>query len=238
MNNLLKSIGTILKIILAIPCVLLLVYLIERGLGFYPGGHFPTVAKIAAEQSNVEICHKIIRAPWLTVMGPSIAERQISCIHDYAALTKDPSACELLMPSSYGLSCVGGATSANRICNFYDGDTNVYWREENGKSGKASFSACQSDDSSASDLRNQCCLMIRVAFIKTENACSSLAKTQSLYDECQNNLAWKNRDPDACASIHDMNLRIACEVRTKALKANPSICEGCRAPVENLSELQ
>jgi len=41
-------------------------------------------------------------------MRPSIEEDQALCIYDYAKLTKDPSACELLMPSSYELACVGG----------------------------------------------------------------------------------------------------------------------------------
>ena len=40
------------------------------------------------------------------IMGPTVGEVRSSCIHEYAKLTQNPSACELLLPGEYGLSCI------------------------------------------------------------------------------------------------------------------------------------
>ncbi|MDO8468339.1 MAG: hypothetical protein Q7S29_01100 [Candidatus Peribacter sp.] len=42
---------------------------------------------------------------------PTTYEMQMRCVREYAKLTRDPSACELLMPSEYGLSCINDVTS-------------------------------------------------------------------------------------------------------------------------------
>ncbi|OIO55580.1 hypothetical protein AUJ46_01265 [Candidatus Peregrinibacteria bacterium CG1_02_54_53] len=48
---------------------------------------------------------------WFEIMAPSAAEQRALCIYTYAKLTFDPSACELLMPSEYGLSCINDVTA-------------------------------------------------------------------------------------------------------------------------------
>src|SRR3989338_4256332 len=51
----------------------------------------------------------------VSVAGPTIEARREDCIYEYARLTQDPTACELLMPSPHGLSCVGEARK-NSLC--------------------------------------------------------------------------------------------------------------------------
>lgn len=43
---------------------------------------------------------------WFEILSPTQAEQRALCIFEYAKLTSDPSACELLMPGEYGLSCI------------------------------------------------------------------------------------------------------------------------------------
>ena len=237
MNTLFKTIGTILKIILGIPCILFLIYLVESGLGFYPGGHYSSVAKIAAEKKDVEICHRIIRAPWLTVMGPTIAERQISCIYEYASLTKDPSACELLMPSSYGMSCVGAAENSQMPCNTNVKPYSVYWRDGE-KENTVHIRECLTEKVQRTELGEQCCAIGRIAYLKNDNDCSRLKKSPNVYDRCLYSLAWKLKEPSYCDEVENENAKAACKVQTKAIKENPSFCPGCVQPLESIDELQ
>lgn len=75
-------------------------------IGYYPDGVGWKVAQeIAEKNGQASDCKKIIHTishPF----SPTAEEQRSSCIYDYARLTKDPSACELLMPSEYGLSCI------------------------------------------------------------------------------------------------------------------------------------
>jgi len=69
------------------------------------------VAKIAVEQGkSVNTCHRIITTPW-NFLSPPTTSLRMDCIHEYAKLTHDPSACELIMPSEYGLSCINDVIS-------------------------------------------------------------------------------------------------------------------------------
>ncbi len=42
----------------------------------------------------------------LSPFGPQPAVQRASCVREYATLTQDPTACEGLMPTEYGLSCI------------------------------------------------------------------------------------------------------------------------------------
>ena len=235
MKGILKIIGTAFGIVLLIPLTLLAVYILERAFGFYPGWHFLDVAQIAAGEGNVNICNKIIRAPWLTVMGPSIADRQISCIHEYAKLTKDPSACELLMPSSYGLDCVGGAEDSRLPCGL--GKYSV-WIGEGKDSREIPLVKCMGVKANDSAELAQCCTVARNAFLLHENDCSTLVSNTPVHDSCLYWLAWKNKDENMCNEIQNANAKSACLVQSKALRKDPSICQGCTKAVESLSDLK
>lgn len=175
---------------------------------------------------------------YFEIMSPSEAEQQALCVYEYAKLTKDPSACELLMPSSYGLDCVGAAITARKMCTLNEETVSWWENEEKEIVGRVSFESCKRGDSSGTVKRNQCCLIARVTRVRGLNDCSSLTENEVLHDECLSGLAFKNRAPETCLEIHDKNLQSACLVRTKAMKENPSICKGCREPLNNLSELK
>jgi hypothetical protein len=42
---------------------------------------------------------------------PTTQELKTSCVYKYAQLAKDPTACELLMPSEYGLACISNTVT-------------------------------------------------------------------------------------------------------------------------------
>lgn len=167
-------------------------------------------------------------------MGPSIESQRKSCIREVATIKKDPAVCELLMPSRYGLSCVGVASKPDR-CNFYQGQ--VSWVEDN-TAHRLPYGACGERDPRRSSMGNACCLITLVALVRSENDCSMLKGNQSLFDECQHRLSFKNRDPASCASIQDATVRAACVVEAEALRLDPSICAGCKQPVDRIEDLR
>src|SRR3990167_3558639 len=102
------GIAIVIFAILAIPLIQ-----IALGYHFQPGWE---VARNLVERGNsVRECEKVRVMPW-NMIGPTESQQRGMCIYEYAKLTKEPSACELLMPSSYGLSCVGGALDFQRPC--------------------------------------------------------------------------------------------------------------------------
>lgn len=173
---------------------------------------------------------------WLEIMAPSQAETRAHCIHEYAKLTKDPSACELLMPSSYGLSCVGGAEES-LPCDVESIPYSVYWRDGDIEHTEH-LRSCMTSDTSRSTLGNACCEVAKVAFLKDHNDCTPLKSNQLVYDHCLYSLAWKLHDPSYCSGISKGNPRTACQVLTKALQKDPSICKGCTPAVESVEDLK
>lgn len=186
---------------------------------------------IAKNNLKAEECNKLVV---FNPPGPLPDEQIRTCIYLVAELTKDPSACELLMPSSYGLSCVGGARG-NYECNFYE-DNEVSWVESNaGK--KATFKECVKPDPQRSQHGDECCTVALVTRLKTNNDCTSLSSNQMMFDECQYRLSFKNHDPSSCELIQNPRIKSACVVSAKALQKDPSVCSGCTQPVESVEEL-
>src|SRR3989338_11039500 len=99
----------ILGTIAAIP-VLLAVLLLGRGIVLqlmgYPVDIPPSelADEIAAENGNPLRCRRLQQT--VPTMGPSLTEKRMLCVYIYAKLTQDPTACELLLPSEYGLACL------------------------------------------------------------------------------------------------------------------------------------
>lgn len=163
---------------------------------------------------------------------PQVGELQSYCIRTYAALAKDPSACELLMPSRAGLDCVGGAIKSP-ICGINHGIV-VQWHEGD-EILYASPAECAEQEQSAKG--ESCCYLAQVYSVKTMNDCSRFMSQSEFHDECQMNVAFKNHDPTSCESIQNPTLKTACTIQAKALKQVPSICQGCTKPVESVEEL-
>ncbi len=217
-----KFIAAILIICMAVISFLLKVYPRYYFVGINKSG--VDVAKIAiAKNLGPSECFRIVRFDPFD--SPSTSTQENLCIYTYAELTKDPSACELLMPSRYGLDCVGVAMDFRRPCALGND------RSVSGNGIDATLQECVTGPDSLKN--NSCCLVSKARFITTFNDCSGVTGSQDMKDECQYNLAFKNHDSSYCASIAHENLRAACEVESKALKENPSICDGCVAPVSN-----
>ena|SRR3989338_437693 len=215
-------IGLLIIIVYVIPLVLSLIgYKVDASGGI--------LGRKAAQENNVDMCNHII--VYRSIFGPPSAQRRADCVRVYAERRKDPSACELLMPSSYGLSCVGGAQTARDSCSMRNG--RVTW---NG--GEATYTECRYDDPKRSLQGNQCCLIARVTFVKSENNCRTLVDFQDLHDECLQSLAFKNHTPEICEGIATENTKVACTVNANAIKADPNICKGCKLRVENIQDLK
>jgi len=169
-----------------------------------------SVAKIAAEENNVGVCQRIFFMPW-KVASPSTEEQRRACIHDYASLTHDPTACELLMPSEYGFSCIGTAR-VKEPCGFgYYANPRVQ--------GNGIIATLEECISGPPEIRaNACCAIAKVKYTDDHNDCSVLIDaTRELQDQCHHELALKSRDISECSSIQNINVRSSCEIHVKYL---------------------
>lgn len=217
--------GAIFIMLISIPIVLTLA-------GYKVNGGATEIAQMAVEKQNVHECSRIFS---YGLFAPPTGDKRRTCIRIYAELTKDPSICALLMPSSYGLSCVGGA-EVSLLCDVTSVPHSVYWRDGNIEHTEH-LRECLKSDPRRSEIGNLCCQMAQVSFLKDKNDCSPLKKNQEIYDHCLYRLAWKLRNPAYCSDISNVNAHKACEVQTKALQKDPSICSGCTRPVESVDEL-
>ena len=96
--------GTLVAV-LAVP-------VLAYGWGKVFGWHRPYVNQVPWELAEYLTEHH--RPPsdcfdliWFEIMSPTAAEQRALCVYTYASLTHDPAACELLMPSEHGWSCLG-----------------------------------------------------------------------------------------------------------------------------------
>lgn len=208
----------------AVAYVLLLI------IGFHPDAiGIDLASKLAASGKSVRECKQIIH-PISHFLAPSSREQRSNCIHRYAKLTKDPTACDLLMPSSYGMSCLGVAESHQLPCNTGVKEYSVFWRDGE-KENLEHVRECLTSSNKRTELGNQCCSIAQVAFIKGQDDCSPLKDSPLVYDRCWYALAWKLKDESYCSRISNENARAACTVQTKAIREEPSFCPGCVAPV-------
>lgn len=219
---------------------ILLIALGINAYGFMFGWHRPYVnwspsdlAQYLADHNRpASECMDLLYAQ---ILAPTQAEQRARCVYEYAKLTKEPSACELLMPSSYGLSCVGAAENFELPCGTEA--YSVYWNDGE-KPRITTLKECNTEDPTRTELGNQCCHIAKVRYLLSENDCSSLKGHVGLYDRCLYDVAWKTRNPEYCYEISNENAHAACDVQTRALQKDPSICEGCTKPLENLEELK
>ncbi len=155
---------------------------------------------------------------WFEI-GLSQGEARAECVYNYAKLTKDPPACELLMPSSYGLSCVGGARK-NLPC-LFDDQKNVVWND--GKYNEIPFGECSKAKLSKEGAA--CCLAAAAKFDSNFiEGCEGFRSSNPLLaDQCQYEVAQKEIDPVLCGTIADENIRSACNLVVTTLLKNPDL---------------
>ena len=191
-------IGTILLMLILYPWVL-------RGLGYYVDNPGWEVGRIATEKGDVSLCKKIV--VYSHFSGPTKMSRRGECVYTYAELAKDPSACELLMPSSYGLSCVGGAEDFDPCVMLADQKKTV-----KGQGIETTYDTCLTGPHQTQG--HVCCKMAKVLYGK-ESECSSFPMGK-LKDQCHHILAVKRKDLTECELIESKRNRTGCAVIVRA----------------------
>lgn len=163
-------------------------------------------------------------------MGPSDFEKQSECVREYARITQDPRACEPLLPSKPGWSCLGVATK-NRVCSVMAGaDSQV-----RGDGLRVPLAECVTGSPEVQS--HPCCRAVLIGKVRAFTSCDELKEQPEFYEECLYRLAMKNKDVETCAQITDDNLRVSCSVSTQAIKQSPSICPSCTNTVDTPEDL-
>lgn len=187
-----------------------------RVFGFYVNEPGWSVAEDAVKKNDVSICQKILFMPW-EIYSPSTKDQRWECIYRFAKNTKDPTACELLMPSSYGMSCVGAAVSASSC--FFGTNGQV----------KGGGLVTTIDECLRGPLHIQTSSCCTVALANSVVHCESLFSEKQLYNECLYRAALRKHDISICKSITNENLQSGCKISTTALQQDPSICTSCHS---------
>ena len=142
---------------------------------------------------------------------------QESCFYEVAHRRKDPTVCEFLMPSEYGISCI-----TNTLPPVAGPDIGINCEDRDGKMFCYStynallahnqdvvidFSQCEK----ISDVnKRDWCYIGRVRTIPHEKDCSKVLLNQDHKDFCIYTLAMKNKDASVCEKIEHLIRRSAC----------------------------
>ncbi len=166
--------------------------------------------KLVDEKRDASDCFKTYQIGW---SYPPIEESRFACVREYAKLTKNPSACELLMPSDYGWDCLGAAEEPNsRQCWFDFGSSPT---QVGSGDTYVTFPECAHSPKKMEG--NRCCELADILYIKKQESCKPLQDHQILYDQCQELLARRELAIDMCSSIYSPHVRSSCEVSVRAL---------------------
>lgn len=144
------------------------------------------------------------------IMAPQQGEQRALCIFEYAKIAKDPLACELLMPSSYRLDCVGAAEDFEPCVMLADDKQTV-----KGEGIETTFSKCETGQKEIGD--HVCCKMAKVLF--TENNDCENFPNGPLKDQCNHIVAVRTENLELCAAIENERNRKGCEVIVRGYKA-------------------
>lgn len=178
--------GTIVATVLLIPLGMIL-------LGYRVNVDSGAVAELAAKKGNVELCRSIINYGFF---GPTSGESRAHCVYRYAKLTSDPSACELLMPSEYGLACISNLwpeVSGHVACGWNHVDTSLF--------------ECRNDSGLLQQGRN----------------CEDFVDNQKQFSACLSYMAERAKEFDLCAKIPDLTIRSFCKTKMGAWEKYPSL---------------
>jgi hypothetical protein len=188
-------------------------------IGYHPDAIGIELAPLLVEHGkSVEECTQIIH-PIPHPFSPSAREQQANCIHRYATLKKDPSACELLMPSSYGLSCVGAARKF--LPCLFDDQKNVIWND--GEYHEIPYEKC--DAGFLSSFGRACCTAAASKFNPDfVGDCSQFTtEIPLLADQCQYETSMRTLNTSRCAFIKDENIKSACFMVITTLNKHPEL---------------
>ena len=204
--------------IVAIPVILVLL-LLGRGIALqmmgYPVDIPPSdlAEAIAAEGGDPLLCRRLQQT--VPTMGPSLTEKRMLCFYLLAQRLKDPSVCELLMPSEYGWSCLGVAREKGEICSINYGKDVSWWIESPyDDPQKATFEECKHGQEKTQKGKD-CCHILLLSSEPGINDCSRFEGDTPYMDLCLSQLAMKQKEQNLCAGITDGNARSICGIRLK-----------------------
>lgn len=161
--------------------------------------------EIFEEGGSVTRC---INLQWsLPAIGPTLDNQRSRCVLEYADIAKDPKACELIMPSNYGLSCVGAAEDFEPCVMLADDKETV-----KGEGIETAFHECETGHNEIRD--HVCCKMAKVLF--TENKNCEIFAAGPLKDQCNHIVAVQTGDLKLCTAIQNDRNRKGCEVIVNA----------------------
>ena len=222
MNKSLKTLCLIILILLS-PIILVLSiglmrmsYFLVMGYPFdMTGGELAEI--IVGKNQDASRCDDLHHT--LPDLGPTVSDQRMTCIYDVASMRKDPNVCELLMPSSYGLSCIGGAKE-ERSCLFSDQKT-VVWND--GEYHEVPFENCAANTKD-NILGTMCCAAAASKFDPDFDGCQNLKNVdQEIIDHCQYQVAVKKLEPQFCDRIKSKNLQSACTIESSVLAEYPEL---------------
>ena len=201
----LALVGTV--IVIAIPILFIL-------LGYSLADSMYDAEQLAnefvSEGKSAESCLKI---KTIVPTYPPLGVIQSGCIYEYAKLSKDPTACELLLPSSYGWSCLGASEEPNQRWCWFDFGPNP--PQVGRRNVHASFEQCHNIDELQ---QSRCCELADVLYVNRTTLCTQFSNAPvELQNQCLELLARRDRNITLCESITSNNLRVSCEVAVRAL---------------------
>lgn len=170
----------------------------------------------------------------------TIESRRTNCIFEYAKITKDPSACELLLPNEYGMAClssVWGKIMGPLPCMKADGSNWVTCNQDNTdefiKIDNPQITNCS--QYKRKDLQ-EWCYAESSTYLKNIFSCNKI-ETPLVKDDCQMNFSFKQKNPALCNAVKDINRRTYCEIRINTWLKYPELRDsfyfGTKVPIDN-----
>ncbi|MBU0458068.1 hypothetical protein KJ652_06565 [Patescibacteria group bacterium] len=211
-----KSVKYILVTIGTIFTISIIGYVTFNSLGYSVADSMHDAEQLAQifvdEGKSANNCLKIIR---FFPNYPPLGVIQSGCIHEYASLTKDPSACELLLPSSYGWSCLGAVEEKLFLGDpcYYSTVRNRVYCNRKYSEGELTIEDPQMNNCSSyerNDLR-EWCHFERTARIAYAHECDQITHPV-VYDNCEYNYAIKMKDIKYCSAIKEPERQNMCKV--------------------------
>lgn len=202
-----------------------LIYKGMLGIMGYPVDIAPNdlAMEIVESEKDVSICMKLQDVT--SIQFTTLESRRKNCIFDYAKITKDPSACELLLPSEYGLAClsdVAGNLMSGIRCHIFTNETALYCKGD----GQADLVSNDPQIKNCSlykrdDVR-EWCHYSRTYLLSEVYECSEMQSDASK-DECETGYAFKQKDPSLCENVKDKNRKKYCEIRINTWLKYPEL---------------
>ncbi len=146
---------------------------------------------------------------------PTTRQLQARCVYEYAEKMKDPTACELLLPSEYGLAClskVGGLLQTGIRCHIFTGEKALYCEGDGEADLVTETPQIQNCSLYKRKDAQEWCHFIRTYQYKDVNECMSMSSAEAL-DACNTGLAFKEKNASLCSAVRDVKRKEYCKIR-------------------------